>query len=127
MKLLKNLIFFIFALTLHVELICVFSLSFYLLYFVNLFIVMYLLHFRFSDYSSTFFLLSSLAIIMLINQDLYEEHLFDFYLLLDIVDKVPFISSEVMYYLIVVHLILFTNLKFFENVWDIIDKKLFRI
>lgn len=127
MKLFKNLIFFIYALALHVELICVFSLNFYLFYFVNLFVVMYLLHFRFSDYSSTLFLLYSITILMLINQDLYKESLFDFYLWLNIVDKVPFISIEVMYYLIILHLLLFTNLKFFENLWDIIDKKLFRI
>ncbi|QOY55066.1 hypothetical protein HUE87_02155 [Candidatus Sulfurimonas marisnigri] len=127
MKLLKNLLFFIYSLALHVELMFVFSLNFYLLYFINLFIVMYLLNFKFSDFSSELFWLYSYTILLLINQDLYDENTFDFYLWLDIVDKVPFISSEVMYSLIIVHLLLFTNLKKFENVWDIIDKKLFRI
>lgn len=127
MKILKNSIFFLCALVLHVELLFVFSSTLYLLYFINLFIAMYILHKVYIGFSSIIFLLYSSLFIVLINLHVYEEYIFEFYLFIDVITQVPFINSEVMYALIAVHLLLLFNLKKFDSFWVIIDKKLFRI
>lgn len=122
----KKSIFFACALFLHVELMFIFFLNFYTLYFINLFIVMYILQRNFSNFSLALFFLYTSVVLFIINLNIYDELLFEFYLFGDILDKVPFISSEVMYALSVVHILLLLNLKKFEIFWAIIDEKLFR-
>ena len=104
-----------------------FALGFYTIYFIVLVSSAYLLH-RYYFYFSyiVFFLLFFLAVI-LINLNIYDEYLFELYLYFDVVDKNIYINKQVMYALIALHLIVLINLKKFENFWDIIDKKLFRI
>jgi len=125
MKFLKNSMFFIYLLLLHVELTTVFSISFYALYFLNLFFVMYLLNRRFSDFSLIIFFLHVFIVLLVVNLKVYDELVFELYLWLNILDRVPYVNSEVMYALCAVHILLLINLKRFENFWAIIDKKLF--
>ncbi|MCF6310416.1 MAG: hypothetical protein L3J19_08130 [Sulfurimonas sp.] len=115
-----------YSLLLHVELIFIFSINFYALYFLNLFIVMYILYRKFSDFSFMIFFLHIAIVLAVINLEIYNELLFELYLWLNILDKVPHINSEVIYALTAVHILLLINLKRFENFWAIIDKKLSR-
>ena len=126
MKLFKNIQFFICLLFLHVELLAVFFFNFYTLYFLNLFIAMYMLKSKYSDFSLKIFFLFASMVLLLINLEIYEDVIFELYLWLNILDEVPYINDEVMYALTFVHILLFINLKKFENIWAIIDEKLFR-
>ena len=127
MKYLKNIGYFILALSLHITLLYLFALGFYTLYFIFLLAASYSLH-KYNKYFSdrVFFLLLFFTIV-LINLDIFDEYLFEIYLYFDSVESSIFINSEVMYILIALHLIVLINLKKFENFWAIIDKKLFRI
>ena len=124
MKFIKNSIFFIYLLVLHAELISVFSISFYTLYFLNLFIIMYILKDQFSDFPLVIFFLHVSVVLLLINLEIYEEGVFELFLWLNILDRVPNINSEIMYTLTVVHILVLINLKKFESFWVIIDEKL---
>jgi len=73
------------------------------------------------------FVILSILTLGIVNIEIYDEYLFELYLYLDALDKRIYINSEVMYILVVLHLIVLINLKKFENFWAIIDKKLFRI
>lgn len=87
---------------------------------------MYLLHRKFSDFSFMIFFLHVAMFLAVINLEIYDELLFELYLWLDILDKVPHVNSEVIYALTAVHILLLINLKRFENFWAIIDEKLSR-
>jgi len=125
MKLLHNSMFFIGALFLHFGLLCLFASAFYFIYFLSLFISLYLLRRYYSYFSSVVFFIFFVLILSLINLDIYDEYIFEVFLWFDIVNKTIYINSEVMYILIILHLLLLINLKRFENFWAIIDKKLF--
>lgn len=126
MNFMNKSLFFVFALLLHVELIFIFSFNFYVLYFINLFIVMYILHRKFNDFSLLLFSIYTVVILFIVNLNIYDELLFELCIFLNILDKAPFINSEVMYALSIVHVLLLLNLKRFEIFWAIIDKKIFR-
>ncbi len=125
MKILNSSLFFIYALVLHVELIFVFFFDFYIFYFLNLFFVMFFLHYKIADFSPKLFFLYTLLVLLITKLNIYDEVMFEISLFLDILDKVPYMNSEVMYALTLVHLLLLLNLKKFENFWVIMDKKLF--
>jgi hypothetical protein len=57
---------------------------------------------------------------------MYEEFMFELYLSLNILDKITYINSEIMYVLTALHIVLLSNLKKFDSFWDIIDEKLLR-
>jgi len=123
MKYIKNTLIFIYLLALHVELVCIFSISYYFLYFINLIIILYFINSKILNISlSSLFVFSGVTLV-LINLEIYNEVIFELFLYLNILDKVIYINSEIMYVLALVHLLLFINLKKFDNFWDIIDKK----
>jgi len=126
MRFFINSLGFIFLLMLHVELLVVFSLSYYTLYFFNLLVILYLLHFNFSNYLSNVFFLHVAISLVIINLNIYDEMIFETTLYLNLLESIPYINSEVMYVLSLVHILLFINLKRFENIWAIIDKKFIR-
>ena len=126
MRFFINSLGFIFLLMLHVELLVVFSLSYYTLYFFNLLVILYLLHFNFSNYLSNVFFLHVAISLVIINLNIYDEMIFETALYLNLLESIPYINSEVMYVLSLVHILLFINLKRFENIWAIIDKKFIR-
>jgi len=73
-----------------------------------------------------YFFYAIASVLFFINQNFYEEIIFELYLYLNIIETIPYIDMEVMYILTVFHLIILSNLKIIENFWDIIDKKLSR-
>ncbi len=127
MKLIYSFTFFVGALILHIGLLYLFAYGFYLLYFLNLFVDAYLLYRYYNHFSIMLFFIFLALVFSIINIDIYDEYVFEFFLYLDAVDRSIYINSEVMYVLVVLHLLLLANLKKFENFWAIIDKKLFGI
>lgn len=125
MKILNSTLFFIYALVLHVGLIFVFFFEFYIFYFLCLFFVIFFLHYKISDLSPLLFLFYTFLIFLLTSLNAYDEVMFEIIIFLDILGKFPYMNSEVMYALSLVHLLLLLNLKKFENFWVIMDKKLF--
>ena len=73
------------------------------------------------------FFIYTISILILVNLNAYEEIIFEILLYFDIIGKINYINSEIIYALTIIHILVFINLKKFENIWDIIDKKLFRI
>jgi hypothetical protein len=125
MNFLKNSVYFLFLLFLHIELIFVFSMSFYALYFLNLAAVIYILRGKLSNISLIVFFLYVVVVLFIVNLEIYNNLVFELCLWLNILEKVPYISSEIMYALCIIHILIFMNLKQFEIFWAIIDKKLF--
>ena len=126
MNFLKSSGYFIILLTLHLELVFFFSIGFYIFYFLNLLLVIYTLRNRFNSFPLITLLLHLITVLLIVNLEIYDETIFELQLWLNLLEKLPYISSEVMYTLIVIHILLFINLKKFESFWVIIDKKLFR-
>lgn len=102
----------------------IFSLGLYTLYFLSLIASMYTLRSLFNHFSLFIISTYTLMTLYLINSDVYKELLFEVHLYLDILERVVYIDSEVMYVLSTAHLLLLVNLKKFDIFWDIIDKKL---
>lgn len=126
MKFLKSSIFFIYALFIHVVLLHIFSEGFYALYILCLLVGLYVLRFKFSDFSLYLFFIHVVVSIYIINSYMYEEFMFELQLSLNILDKITYINSEIMYVLTALHIVLLSNLKKFDSFWDIIDEKLLR-
>ncbi len=125
MKLRENFLFFIATLILHLGLVSLFALGFYILYFPSLIITLYLLHRYYSYFSLVAFFLYLVIAFAVINLEFYDEYIFELLLYIDAIDRNIYINSEVMYALITLHILLLINLKKFEKFWAIIDKKLF--
>ncbi len=87
---------------------------------------LYLLRFLFNGFSLVVFFLHVSISLYVINLDIYEEFMFELSLYLDILDNIPYLNSEVMYVLSLIHILFLINLKKFETFWAIIDKKLLR-
>ncbi len=122
-----KVIFTLALFTLNFCLLYLFSVGLYSLYFLFLFMTLYIVYKFYAYFSfliSVFFLI---LVLVLINLDIYEECIFELYLYFNLLDKSIYLNSEVSYALVVLHLILLNNLKKFEFIWAIIDKKLFRI
>jgi len=120
----KSILFFVFSLFLHFVLLVVFSLKFYIVYFLLLFSFSFFLFKLYTYYSKYIFFISLTLVFLLINLNIYENIFFDISLYLNIMDKLIYINSEVMYALTIFHILVLLNLKKFVNIWDIIDKKL---
>ena len=105
-------------------LLFIFSSHLYYLYFFLLIIISYLFSKKNHHFCIKIFSYGTIIVLLTINQNFYEDMIFELYLYLDLLNKIPYIYSEVMYILIVLHLTVVINLKKFENFWDIIDKKL---
>ena len=127
MKFAQRITFFLSALSCHIFLLYLFISGFYIIYFLILIITSYLLHKFYKYFSYRVFLLLLILVLVLINLNVYDEYLFEIYLYFDCVKKSIYINSEIMYVLIAIHFTLLMNLKKFEKLWAIIDKKLFRI
>jgi len=123
----KGVIFFCIALVLNFLLLTLFSSSYFIIYFSTLFIALYILNRYYEYYSGVIFYSFLILIFIVINLEVYDEYCFEIFLYFDYVKENIYINSEIMYALVVLHLILLLNLKKFEKLWDIIDKKLFRI
>ncbi len=126
MSFIQNSMFFIVSLLAHLLLLSLFSLSFYYIYFLGLFFILYIFrNFHFIiEYKIFFFYLAS--VLLLINFKIYDEYFFEFLIYFGVQNWSIYINSEVMYVLIILHLILLINLNKFESFWAIMDKKLFR-
>jgi len=123
----QNLIYFLILIVLHLLLLHLFILGYYLLYFVVLFFISYGVYRYFKNISYlVFFSLLAIALFF-INTQIYEEMIFESYLYFNATHLRIYISSEVLYALLLLHIIVFTNLKKFEKIWAIINKKIFRI
>ena len=112
------MIFFIASLVFHVVLLYVFMFHLYYLYFVLLFVFVLILHrlVALSDYKK--FLFAMMVTFFIINQNIYDEILFGIHLKYDLLTKLPYIDSEVMYILSVIHILLLLNLKRIRTVFD---------
>lgn len=126
MKYIKQSLIFIFLLCLHVELVLVFTLHFYTIYFLNLILVAYLVSLHYSSYSRIILFLHVAIVLLITKSDAYDEILFEFSLLFDKFYVFPYIDGGIIYALSIIHILVFINLKRFESIWDIIDKKLSR-
>ena len=111
MNYIRNTLIFLFLMALHVELLFIFSASLYLLYFINLVFVLYLLNRYIKDYPMITLALHVALILIIINLNIYDEYIFEVLLHFDILGKLTYINSEVMYALSIVHLLVFINLK----------------
>ena len=111
MLFIKNTLIFMILTALHVELLWLFSSSFYLLYFVNILLILYFLHRYFDNYPLIYLALYIPLILVMINSDIYDEYLFEFLLNFNLFKRYIYVNSEVMYVLSIVHLLVFINLK----------------
>ena len=111
MKFVKISLIFVLLLALHVELLLVFISSFYLFYFINLLLVSFFLYHYIKNYSLVALALHVAIVLLLINLDIYDEYIFEFLLHFNLLGKLNYINSEVMYLLSAVHLLVFINLK----------------
>ncbi len=127
MKFINYTLVFILLLALHVELFLVFSMSYYFLYFVNLFIVLYILYKKYQVDNIYNFFLHVAIVFIIVNLDIYDELTFELFLYFNTLDKLIYVNSEIMYILSGVHIFVFLNLKKFENIWAIIEQNLSRI
>lgn len=126
MNFLKNSFFLLCLSILHIWLVYLFSMSYYILYFLNLIIILYILGKMFNYLESKIIYIFLLIVFLLTNLEIYDEIIFELSLWFNMIDKISYIDDKVIYFLVIIHIILFINLKFFESFWAIIDKKLFR-
>ncbi len=126
MNFLKNSFFLLSLLILHIWLIYLFSMSYYILYFLNLIIILYILEKKSNYLANKIIYIFLLIAFLLTNLEIYDEIIFELFLWFNMIDKIPYIDNTVVYSLVIIHIVLFMNLKKFESFWDIIDKKLFR-
>ncbi len=127
MLILKGTIFFIISLAINFLLLSLFCTNHFVIYILTLFTALYILNRYYHYYISPIFYPLLVFTFIVINLEIYDEYCFEFFLYFDYVGRVIYINSEIMYGLMILHLILLVNLKKFENIWDIIDKKIFRI
>jgi len=112
----QNFIYFLILITLHLFLLHLFILGYYLLYFVVLFFISYGIYKYFKNISYLV-LFSLLAIVLFfINTQIYEEMVFESYLYFNATHLRIFVNSEVLYALLILHVIVFINLKKFEKI-----------
>jgi len=126
MNFLKNSFFLLCLSILHIWLVYLFSMSYYILYFLNLIIILYILGKMFNYLESKIIYIFLLIVFLLTNLEIYDEIIFELSLWFNMIDKISYIDDKVIYFLVIIHIVLFINLKFFESFWAIIDKKLFR-
>jgi len=126
MNFLKNSFFLLCLSILHIWLVYLFSMSYYILYFLNLIIILYILGKMLNYLESKIIYIFLLIVFLLTNLEIYDEIIFELSLWFNMIDKISYIDDKVIYFLVIIHIILFINLKFFESFWAIIDKKLFR-
>jgi len=126
MNIFKKIIYFLSAYILHLILMYFFASEYYLIYFISLLFALYLLHKSYNYFSITIFFISTALSIIMINSKIYDEYLFEFFLFIDVLDRTIYVNSEIMYILVLLHLLFLINLKKFETIWAIIDEKLFR-
>jgi len=120
---LSKSLFFLVASISNLVLLFLFCSNHFIVYFLVLFLVLYYLYKNYA-FSYIIFLVYSSLVIVVMNLDIYDKYLFEFYLYTDLISKTTYLDSEIMYILTIVHLIFLINLKKFENFWDIMDKKL---
>ncbi|PHS58122.1 MAG: hypothetical protein COB17_03770 [Sulfurimonas sp.] len=124
MFVIKKVLFFILTLIFHLILLFVFEFQLYLLYFILLIFFGFLLFKIFNNFSIKLFCLGFIMVVIFINQIYFKEMLFDFYLYLNIENKLPYINEKIMYILSIVHPLVLINLKKLDKFWDIMGKKL---
>ena len=127
MKFLYDSLIFIVLIVIHVELLLTFSSGYYLLYFLNLFIVSYILSRKYVLNNIYYFLLHVAMVLIIINLNIYDELTFELFLYFNVLDRLIYVNSEIMYVLSAIHILVFLNLKKFENIWAIIEQNLSRI
>ncbi len=111
MLFIKNTLIFMILIALHVELLWLFSSSFYLLYFVNILLVLYFLYRYLDNYPLIYLAIYIPLVVVMINSDIYDEYLFDFLLNFNFLKRYIYVNSGVVYTLSIVHLLVFINLK----------------
>lgn len=124
MRFFKNLVFYVFTLFMHFLLLYLFANTYYLLYFILIFLSSYILHTYYRYFNSFIFLASLFLIVLLVNLDSYDEFIFDFFLKFNLLSRTTYLNNELIYILTTLHTIILLNLKKFESFWDIIDEKL---
>jgi len=66
-------------------------------------------------------------VLIIINLNIYDELTFELFLYFNVLDRLIYVNSEIMYVLSAIHILVFLNLKKFENIWAIIEQNLSRI
>jgi len=117
----QNFIYFLILITLHLFLMHLFILGYYLLYFVVLFFISYGVYKYFKNISYLVLLPLLVIVLFFINTQIYEEIVFESYLYFNATHLRIFVSSEVLYALMLLHVIVFINLKKFEKIWAIMN------
>ncbi|EQB39970.1 hypothetical protein M947_02815 [Sulfurimonas hongkongensis] len=125
-NLVQNFIYFFILVALHMLLLHLFVLGYYPLYFVLLFFISYGIYRYFKNISYLTLLTLLTVVLFFINTQIYEEMVFESYLYFNATHLKIFIDNEVLYALLLLHVIVFINLKKFDKIWDIIDKFFFR-
>lgn len=120
-NLVENFISFLILLLLHLLLLHLFVLGYYALYFVMLFFISYGVQKYLKNLSYKILLLLLAIVVIFINSEIYEEIIFEIYLHFNATHLRIFVDSEVLYALLLLHLIVLINLKKFDKIWDIIE------
>lgn len=122
----QNLLYFLALFILHLIMLHLFVLEYFTLYFVLAILIFYGIYKFIKHISYVIFFSLLLVVIAIINTQIYEEIVFEAYLHFNATHLRAYVSSEVFYALLTIHIIVLINLKKFEKIWAIMDKKLFR-
>ena len=114
-NLIQNFIYFLILLTLHLFLLHFFIFGYYFIYFVMLFFISHGIYKYIKNISYLVFFSLLAIILFFINTQIYEEVVFESYLYLNATHLRIFVSSEILYVLLILHVIVFINLKKFEK------------
>jgi len=123
----QNFIYFLLLIAFHLGLLHLFILGYYALYFVILFFISYGVYRFFKNISYLILFMFLVLVLIFTNTQIYEDMVFESYLYFNATHLRIFVNSEVLYALLLLHLIVFINLKKFEKIWAIMNKKIFRI
>jgi hypothetical protein len=110
---LKKAFYFIYLPLIHYSLLKIFASGYYLIYFFDFFALMYILQTAKTGLSRI-----ELYLFMLYIAVLYaayfslKENIYDMYIMIDINDKVNYISSEISYILSLIHILIFFFIEF---------------
>jgi len=126
MILFKELLFFVISIIFNMILVSLFFSSFYILYFLFLFISSYIFQKYYIYFSHKIFFTLLIIVFIIIDSNIYDKIIFEVSLTLNQFEQNVYMNGEVLYILVAVHLLLLLNLKKFDKFWVIIDEKLFK-
>ncbi len=104
MIILQNFIYFLVGIFVNLVLVYLFSINFYIFYFLVLSISLYLFKEYCHDFSYTIFFLLCALTLGIVNTNLYDEYLFEVTLYFDLLNRSVYMDGEVSYILLIIHI-----------------------